>query len=312
MAKHDDDHPDLPTEKEINIDYAVYDVCSSYYHFAKDTLRPVVGRVVGKDERGRAIEDIYRSYESYTPATSLSVFDSAGNMTIRYYRIDDDSPYPSLSKTHYFYNEKNLLIRSVTFDYERRLKKEADKGYGRPGGCIITEDDYEKHKSWAVSTIWNFKYDETGKLIEMIAPVINSSQNRYLYTYDAKGRLAEERSMDGNALIWVEHYNYTKGGYEFTRTWFDRDGSRRKEWNDSLQSVDTFRFKTDRFNNITEEGVIEEGGRYVSKDLKYYDSGNRIIRHEIYDDSSRLLGFYKYYYYTNKRPTKRNFFVPAN
>ncbi len=98
------------------------------------------------------------------------------------------------------------MIKSVGFDYQRRIKKGVDKGYGSAGGCIITEDDYEKTKSWKLETVWNYIYDKQGQLIEKISPVINSGQNRYLYKYDSVGRLSEEQSLEGKDPIWIEKY----------------------------------------------------------------------------------------------------------
>lgn len=301
----------LPQDKEIDIDYKVYNMCSSYYFVANDTLNPLLARVLSHDEKGREKEVIYRRFESYVPAISLILYDSSGKKAVEYYRIDEEGRQGALTKNIYCYNEQGQLIRSVAFDFTRRIKKGVDKGFGRPGGCTITEKDYETYKSWALATIWNYKYDNHGRLVEKAAPVINSSQNRYLYQYDKKGRIIEERSLEGETLIYIERYNYSQGGYEFTRTWFENDGRRQKEWDGSLASVDTFRFVTDKLNNITQELVIEEGGRLVNKHDKFYDGKNRLVKHEIFNDSGKLLGYYVYHYIVDEKPTQKNFFVNA-
>jgi hypothetical protein len=301
----------LPQDKEIGISYESYDVCSTYYFHANDNLNPIIARVLSHDQAGREKEVVYTSFESYVPATSLVLYDSSGKKYVDYYRIDEKGLRQTLTKTIYYYNKKDQLTQSVAFDFERRIKKGVDKGLGRPGGCIVVDDDYEKQKSWGLASVWNYKYDDQGRLIEKVAAVLNSTQDRYLYSYDAMGRIKEERSLEGHRLIWIENYTYGHHEYEFTRTWFEKDGSRGKEWNGLLTPVDTFRFKTDKFNNVTEELVIEEGGRQVNKDNKFYDAQNRLIKHEIYNDSAKLIGYYVYSYMSTKRPIQKNFTVEA-
>jgi hypothetical protein len=299
----------LPQDKEINISYEIYDVCSTYYFSGSDSLNPVIARLLSYDQAGREKEIVYTSFESHVPATSIVLYDSSGKKNVEYYRIDEEGLHQVLTKTLYYYNEKDQLIQSVSFDFKRRIKKEVDKGLGRSGGCIIVKDDYEKQKSWKLATIWNYKYDDEGRLIEKVAPVLNSTQDHYLYSYDANGRIIEERSLEGSRLIWIENYIYGQGGYEFTRTWFEKNGTRDKDWDGLLTPIDTFRFKTDKFNNVIEELVIEEGGRQVSKDNKYYDKQNRLLKHEIFDDNNKLLGYYDYRYVTAKKPIRMSFIV---
>jgi hypothetical protein len=308
-VKKADSYYELPKEKEISISYETKDVCSTYYFFAKDTLTPIIARVLSNDQAGHEKEVIYTSFESHVPATSLIFYDSLGKKSIEYYRIDEKGQHQTLTKTLHYYNEKAQLIQSISFDFKRRIKKDVDKGLGRPGGCIITEDDYEKQKSWALASVWNYKYDNLGRHIEKVAPVLNSTQDHYLYSYDSLGRLKEKRSLEANTIIWIENYAYHQNGYEFTRTWFEKDGTRGKEWNGSLTPVDTFRYKTDNFNNVTEELVIEEGGRQISKDYKFYDTQNRLRRHEIYNDTAKLIGYYVYDYIGNQRPVRKIFTV---
>ena len=97
--------------------------------------------------------------------------------------------------------------------------------------------------------------------------------------------------------------------YEYTRTWLERDGTRGKDGNGSLTSVDTFRYQTDRFANIFEEKVIEEKGRRVNKHLKYYDKLNRVTRLEMFDENNRLIGFYIHKYQSGHKLVNRKFFV---
>tara|TARA_B110000208_G_C11772842_1_gene430933 strand:+ start:1126 stop:1296 length:171 start_codon:yes stop_codon:yes gene_type:complete len=38
------------------------------------------------------------------------------------------------AKTVYFYNDKRLKIKEEYYTYKKRMKKNSDKGFGRPGG----------------------------------------------------------------------------------------------------------------------------------------------------------------------------------
>jgi len=259
------DYP-LPTEKEINVDYKVYVENIAYYFSSKDTLNPlsefrnrIPCRTIGYDENEKAKEVKYNWYESIVPSTSLSIHDSSGNLIEYYYKNDDTTESERAIKTLYYYDKQNKLSKTISFDFEKRLRKDVDKGLGRPGGCIIYPEDYEKHKSWALSSVWDYKYDDSGRLVEKIAPICNSSQSRYTYKYDVKGRLIEERSLDNDRLIWIESYTYYDDGHEYTRTWYE-NGQRRKNYNGQFKPIDTFRYKTDKFGNETDEKTIEEGG----------------------------------------------------
>ncbi len=301
----------LPNDKGINFHYTTHDECRTYYFFATDTTKPILSRIIGYDEKGNEKEVVYHFYESYVPATSIVFYDSSGRTSERYYRIDEKPGFGSLSKTLYEYGEGDRLIKSISFGFEKRIRKDVDKGLGRPGGCIITEEDYEKNKSWEISSVWIYKYDEAGKLIEKLAPIINSTQNRYTYKYDEKGRLSEERSLENERLIWIESYTYNDGGYEYTRTWYE-NGQRSKDYNGKFEPIDTIRHRIDKFGNETDEQTIEEGGRQISRHKKYYDDKNRIIRNEIYDENDKLLGFYIHKYDIKSNHVTKKFIVSNN
>jgi len=305
----------VPLNEEISIDYKVNPKSITYYFFNKDTLnglsdslKMISCRTIASDTNNTIDETIYNWYESIVPSTALSIYDHSGKILEYYYKNDEKTPSEGATKTTYYYDDQKRLTRTVSFDFEKRLRKDVDKGFGRAGGCIITEKDYEKYKSWEIFSVWNYKYDQSGKLVEKFAPIFNSTQNRYTYKYDEKGRLIEERSLENERLIWVESYVYYDLGHEFTRTWFE-NGQRRKDYDGKYHPIDTFRYKIDKFGNETDELVIEEGGRQVSRHKKYYDEKNRIIRNEIYDENDKLLGFYSHKYLDNGHPVSKKFYV---
>jgi hypothetical protein len=268
----------------------------------------VLNRIIGYDENKKTKEVIYRGYEGTIPATSLSFYDSVGNEILNYYRIEGSPFDGKLIKTLSYYNENNKLVKTISYGFEKRIRKDVDKGFGRPGGCIILPEDYEKNKTWALEKVWNYRYDKKNRLVEKYLIVGGDTQNRYVYHYDSNDGLIEERLFSQNELVGIDSYKRYHGGFEYTTTSYD-NGKRKKDWNDKEYGVDTFRYKTDKFGNITQELVIEDGGRQVSRHKKYYDEKNRMVREEIYDTNDKLLGIYKHIYETNINPTHKIFNV---
>ncbi|OQP66460.1 hypothetical protein A3860_13290 [Niastella vici] len=299
----------LPHDTAINLNYEVYNTCTTNYFYAKDTTKGTLSRLVYYDKDGREKSTAYQFYESRIPATSLCMYDKDGRKTEEYYRIDEKGRLSSFTKTIFEYNESGKLARTIAFDFMRRMKEGIVRGLGTSGGCIVSDEDYEPKRSWALNTVWNYVYDKEGNLIEKFRSFPRDMyQDRYLYKYDNRGRLIEERSFSQGHLYYVESYQYYDGGYEYTRVLYDEDGTRAKQWNDSLETIDTFRYAVDRFNNQLEEKIIEEGGRLVSRDRNYYDKKNRIIRKEIYDEDGKLLGFYAHQYADSVvKPRQLNF-----
>jgi len=300
----------LPRDTAININYEVYNTCTTYYYSANDTTKPRLSRIVYYDKSGREKNTTYISFEDYVPATSLKIYDKDGREIEAYYRVDDRNSRSSLTKNIFELDENGKIIRTIEFDFVRRMKKGIVRGIGTPGGCIVRDEDYERVKSWALKTVWNNVYDKEGRLIEIVQSYPEKiSQDSLLYKYDKQGRLTEERSLTNGHQAHVDRCVYYDGGYEYSRTFYEPDGTIEKIWNDSLEYIDTFRFKVDRFNNMLEEKVIENGGRLVSRERNYYDEKNRIVRKEIYGEYGRLLGFYIHQYTTSVKPQILNFCV---
>lgn len=299
----------LPSDTAIDFQYEVYEYCNTYYQKKSEDSKPELVQTIGVDINGNEIEVVWRGFESYVDATTISFYDSAGRTKYEYYRQDEGSSRGGLDKIVYEYDEKGKVLKSITYDFQRRIRADVDKGYGRPGGCIVTEEDYEKKKTWAIETIWENRYDDSGNLVERYAPVINSTQNRYLSKYDSLNRLIEERSLENDRLVWIEKYTYYPQGYEYSRTWFEADGSRGKNYKGEIEPIDIFKFRTDKNGNVTEEISTDETGRLSSRDRKYYDEKNRLIKHEIFNENNLLLGTYTYKYFEEGSSIKKRFSV---
>ena len=110
-------------------------------------------------------------------------------------------------KSFYYYKE-TLLIRVESFEFKRRIRSDVDKGYGRPDGCNIYDEDYEKEGAWIVSKIELYKYDKKGRKISTYTPISEISQNRYKYDYDVHGNLITERCYVGIKLFSTITYQH--------------------------------------------------------------------------------------------------------
>ena len=95
-----------------------------------------------------------------------------------------------------FYNNKGLLIKNKFFRYEKKLKPTVDKGLGRPGGCIILPEDYEKNRVWQEGSTSVYQYNKEGKRIEYMALRDSTVLEKQRWSYYKSGKLREESSFD--------------------------------------------------------------------------------------------------------------------
>jgi hypothetical protein len=198
-----------------------------------------------------------------------------------------------------FYNDKKQLIREEYFTFERRLRKDVDKGRGRPGGCSITEEDYEQERTWAQTSEINYAYDNKGNKILYDATTLHfDDQNRYTWTYDSFGRILKYSSFDTNTLIWNEDYSYFTEGYKFTRTWYDYEGNpehlKEKNWGYSAQC--TYSFELDNNRRVIKETSATEKGETLYVERTIYNSKGQIERTIYYDNKGKpeLTHIYAY------------------
>jgi YD repeat-containing protein len=201
--------------------------------------------------------------------------------------IDEDK---DSSKTIYYYNAAGQKIKEEHFNYKRRLKKDSDKGLRRPGGCIVTEKDYEKNKTWEKTSEINFQYDSNGNKILYDATKLHfSSQNKYTWKYDEQNRIVEHSSYDDTRLIWTEQFEYFNQGYKFTRTWFDYDGTpkqlKEKSWEYWPQYTFTYKLSTN--GQVIEEKVMTEKGELTSSETTHYNSSGKIIKKTNFDSKGQ-------------------------
>lgn len=190
------------------------------------------------------------------------------------------------SKTIYYYNKSGQKIKEEHFDYKRRIKKDSDKGLGRPGGCIVTEEDYEKERTWEKTSEINFEYDSNGnKILYDAAQLHFTGQNKYTWAYDEKNRIIEHSSFSDNTLNWTERFEYFQDGYRFTRTWYDSDGNPKhlKERDYEYWPQYTFEYKLNERGQLSEEKVTSEKGVLVESTSTFYNASGKIIKRVKFD-----------------------------
>lgn len=267
-----------------------YTKCKVFQYAGIDSLNKKLVSEEFYNSKGQLTSYYYKGYQE---SSSVSNTDSK---YLNFYRdtllvlstsIDEDK---DSSKTIYYYNTSGQKIKEEHFDYKRRLKKDSDKGLGRPGGCIVTDKDYEKNKTWEKTSEINFTYDSNGNKVLYDATKLHwDSQNKYTWTYDDKHRIIEHSSFDNNKLIWTERFEYFNNGYKFTRTWYDYDGTpkqlKEKSWEYWPQY--TFTYKLNANGQLIEVKVMTEKGELTSSETIFYNSSGKIIKNTKFDSKGQ-------------------------
>lgn len=267
-----------------------YTKCKVFQYAGIDSLNKKIVSEESYDAKGLLTSYYYKGYQE---SSSVSNSDSKyfnfyhDTLLVLSTSIDEDK---DSSKTIYYYNASGQKTKEEHFDYKRRLKKDSDKGLGQPGGCIVTDKDYEKNKTWEKTSEINFKYDSNGNIILYDATKLHfTSQNKYTWTYDGQNRVVEYSSYDNTKLIWTERFEYFNGGYKFTRTWYDYDGSP-KHLNDKDYEYwpqYTFTYKLNDKGQVVEEKVTTEKGELTSSETTTYNSSSKIIRRTNFDSKGQ-------------------------
>lgn len=190
------------------------------------------------------------------------------------------------TKTVFTYDENGQLIKETHYLFSRRLRADVDKGFGRPGGCIIDAEDYEKERSWYIRSVIQYKYDSFGRKTEYYAPSIHwGSQNRYTWSYNDSGKIQEHRSFDDDELIWIEEFSYSDTHYRYTRTWYDYYGTpkhlKEKSWEYTAQITHTFTL--DDQGRVIEDSTTNEKNEFLGKTTTEYNPDGSVAEVVKYD-----------------------------
>lgn len=245
---------------------------------------------------------IYEEYRGYKTDQANGTSDV--NIT-RLYRdtllVKEIKFYPEIplrcdsSTIDYYYNDRNLLIRRVAYNFERVLKK------GLPIKDVLTQDDFEKERQWKMSSETFYSYDSIDRKIEYNAPKKHwSSQNKYLWSYDSQNRVKEEMSFDDDRLIWTKNYEYQDDSYKYTMTWYDYQGNpehlKDKSKSREFTPQKIYEYKLNSKGQELEEYVTAENGKFISKLTTEYDDQNRISKTTKYLEQSKPIMTHIYIY----------------
>ena len=258
------------------------------------------------NKTGQIISEQYINYMENDAVSIVDTKDSyiyKDTLLVKIFSLDEDH---DSTRTINTYNNKGSLTKSEYYDFKKRIKKGVDKGNGRPGGCIVTKDDYEKSRTWRLKSEINYEYDNNGNKIVYDASKKHwDSQNKYTWKYDSKNRITEHSSYNvskkyKDQLYWTEKYEYFDGVYKYVRTSYDYDGNpkhlKEKSWEYSAQV--TYEFKVNAKGQIIEQKVTDEKGKIYSKETTEYNAKGLIDKTIAYDgdDKPLMTHVYKYTY----------------
>lgn len=242
---------------------------------------------------GKRLEsETHHLSSSFTKSGTKCFYDYQDTLLVQRRSVDSEK---DSTKTIYSYNEHGQLVKEGYFNYKRRMREDVGRGLGS-GGCMVTEDDYERERSWQKINEINFTYDAKNRKIQYYTPLIyGGGQNRYTWTYNHNGKVAEYNSYEDDRLIWTEKYSYSELGYEMKRTWFDENGNPKhlKEKKGHTPQF-TFTYKLNEDNQEIEKIVHTEKGELVSRTTTEYDG--RTIRTKQYDSNNEFLDTHLYEY----------------
>lgn len=280
----------LPT-KDTVIRYTTNSECLVYTYLNNDSVSKSLTKTIKYNSKGLEVETVMNRFGNYVDSKSLKIYNSKNQLIEQYYEPKNYNK-GEISKTVYQYDLKGNLIKQITYTFKRRIRKDVDKGYGRPGGCIITEDDYEKLKTWALETEWSFYYDETNRMTKKKASIINSTQDLYEYKYMSNLKMpVEEISLNSKTgIIYSKKYSFHNDTIVYVRHWFNEDGSRRKDYNGRLTQNYVWYEIYDKRGNLVEKYVYDKDEkRYFNRHEYFYDDRNRLTRENSINDSNKIV-----------------------
>lgn len=199
--------------------------------------------------------------------------------TLKYYPKKSERVYGDSSKIKFYYNDKNLLERRVSYDHKRLIKS------GLSLNDNLSSENFEKEYQWQLNSETFFSYDSLGRKIEYNAPEKHwSNQNRFVWSYDNRNRILEEQSFNKNQLIWTKKYEYNNNAYTYILTWYDYEGNpthlKDKSW--EYISQNTYEFKLNKDGLEIEELVMNEKGEFIREKTTEYNDKNQILKTIMY------------------------------
>lgn len=275
--------------------------CEVYQYSGKDSSKQKLAKKIIYNKAGRVVSE--KNLDFYlSPSTSL------GDGTTYYFykdtllvkeifinaRKENDSV-----KIVYSHNDLGKRISQEVFIFERLLRKEADKDLGRPRGCVVTDEDFEKERTWKKLSETSFSYNSKGYLAEELNffPIRNRKTSTKWF-YNSNGELIEEHYFDDNLLQCISRFTYYKLGKKMVRTWYEEDGTPKhlNEKSAQFYPEQTFAYKLDPKGKVIEERITDHKNNLLQESFFFYNTNGQLSKEviRIIGDSPNLTHIYRY------------------
>ena len=268
-----------PPSVEYDENLEISMVCS-VYQFRADSKKQELVETIAYYPNGKIASE---KYSGFWHDASVGMSDG------RFFYFYKDTLLVQLSsanersdstKVIFTYSEKGLCIREDHYRYSLLLKADVNNR-GRHN-----RDDYER--TWSLESVIHFFYDSLGQRLEYYAPQVHwDSQNRYTWRYDSLGRIIQKSSYNHKALIWIEDFTYTSKGYEFSRTWFDKDAKPKHINSDPFYAtIYTFIFVLDTNGREIERITRNQKGELIGRLVTEYNDQGYVCKTVAYDQKN--------------------------
>jgi hypothetical protein len=276
---------------DTNTVFNHFDDIQVFQYFDNDSLNGKITHSKKLDVNGNVIAEYYKDYKTDKGNGRADVMEineyNGKNQLITSTTYYETFQKGEVQKMFYYYKDSHL-IRRESFEFKRRMKTSVDKGLGRPGGCIVTSDDYEKEGTWEATHIVLYEYNNYGRKTKSYSPIFQGYHNRFEYTYDHNGSLIEEKSMDESRLIYTIKYKYS-----------DNQTSSKLKW-DKESWGGTTKIKTfDNNGNLIKESTIQKNKEWI--DIYKYTIDNKLKRFVAYESNGEISLTHIYKYKTKSR-----------
>lgn len=224
--------PDSLLTCDTNPQFVHFNDVQIFQFLGKDSTKGKISYSEKHDSLGRIIACCYTGHKENSATAFSDVLDireygANGKIAILTSYYNEPDMRGEVNKTFYYYSD-TTLIALERYSLKKRIKADVDKGNGRPGGCIILPEDYEKDPAWKLDQ--QTKYESSnGVQTASYSTASNTSQNGWEYTYDAQGRILTKQSLDGSRLIYTEYFRYSGDTVFSELVWANPDWSGTKK-----------------------------------------------------------------------------------
>lgn len=275
---------DTPITKPVlltidsNIVFKHFEDVQVFQYFNNDSLDGKITHSKKLDSKGNIMAEYYKDYKTDEANGRVDVL-KINEYNTQNKLIISTSYYETFLKEEvhksFFYYSDSLLVRVESFELKKRLKPGIRRGPAGPMSCFTSPEDYEKKRTWEVSRIVLYEYDNKGRITLRYSPVYNSSQNRFEYQYDTEGNLKAEKSLNESKLLYIIHYQYHLNQIVSDLQW-DREYGHGKKY------IKTF----DTHGNLIKESTISQDDEWV--DIYTYNKEGKLVLFMAYDSKGAV------------------------